>query len=78
VTPVNKHGQADYSHEGGTAGSSSLIERRCDGFSWAMLFNQRSEDPALPDRDIDPLLRSAASSVTDWPTKDLFRGYSEK
>jgi hypothetical protein len=36
-----------------------------------MLFNQLSDD-----WDIIPLLRRAAESVTDWPTKDLFSRYS--
>ncbi len=43
-----------------------------DGVSWVVLFNQRSEDPALPDSSIDAALHSAADRVAEWPRRDLF------
>ena len=50
-----------------------MLVRRHDGVSWAILFNQRSDDKKLPDSEIDPALHRAANAVTDWPKHDLFR-----
>ncbi len=71
VMPVGKD-RANYWHNGGLPGTSSLLVRREDGLSWAALFNQRSEDKNLPDSDIDPALHRAADSVGDWPARNLF------
>jgi hypothetical protein len=43
-----------------------------NGLSWAVLFNQRSEDKKLPDGDIDAALHRAAKAVREWPAHDLF------
>ena len=51
------------------------LVRRWDGISWAVLFNQRSDDDKLPDSEIDPALHRAANAVTEWPKFDLFPQY---
>ena len=73
VRPVGKEGKASYWHTGSLPGTSALLVRRWDGLSWAVLFNQRSEDKKLPDSAIDPALHRAADAVTEWPDEDLFR-----
>jgi N-acyl-D-amino-acid deacylase len=72
VRPVGKNGKANYWHNGSLPGTSTLLVRRWDGLSWAVLFNQRSEDKNLPDGAIDPALHRAAAAVERWPEHDLF------
>src|SRR6266852_2504289 len=50
----------------------ALRLRRHDGLSWAVLFNQRSDDKRLPDTAIDGALHRAADAVTAWPAENLF------
>ena len=74
VRPVGKNGAANYWHDGSLPGTATLLVRRWDGLSWAALFNQRSEDPALPDGAIDGALHRAADATGEWPAEDLFAG----
>lgn len=67
VRPVGKEGRANYWHNGSLPGTSTLLVRRHDGLSWAVCFNQRSEDKALPDGAIDAALHRAAGRVGAWP-----------
>ncbi|HEY3148936.1 MAG TPA: serine hydrolase domain-containing protein, partial [Dongiaceae bacterium] len=64
--------EANYWHAGSLPGTSTLLVRRWDGLSWAVLFNQRSEDKKLPDGAIDGGLHRAADAVVDWPKENLF------
>ena len=73
VRPVAKEGKASSWHTGSLPGTYALLVRRWDGLSWAVLFNQRSENKKLPDSAIDPALHRAADAVTEWPAEDLFR-----
>ena len=75
VRPVGKEGRANYWHTGSLPGTYTLLVRRWDGVSWAVLFNQRSDDDKLPDSEIDPALHRAANAVTEWPKLDLFPQY---
>ncbi len=72
VRPVGKAGKANYWHTGSLPGTRTLLVRRWDGLSWAVLFNQRQEIPNLPDGAIDPALHRAADAVKEWPKEDLF------
>jgi N-acyl-D-amino-acid deacylase len=79
IRPVKRaHGATNYNawHTGSLPGTATLLVRRWDGLSWAVLFNQRSEHPALPDSAIDPALHRAAAAVRSWPAHDLFPAYS--
>jgi hypothetical protein len=67
------NGKATYWHNGSLPGTFTLLVRRFDGLSWVALFNQRSENPNLPDSAIDGALHRAADSVAEWPEADLFR-----
>jgi N-acyl-D-amino-acid deacylase len=73
VRPVGQEGKANYWHTGSLPGTYTLLVRRHDGVSWAILFNQRSDDEKLPDSEIDPALHRAANAVNEWPKFDLFR-----
>jgi len=72
VRPVGADGRANYWHAGSLPGTATLLVRRWDGLSWAVLFNQRSEDKKWPDSSIDAALHRAADAVTKWPANDLF------
>ncbi len=50
-----------------TAWRIALFVRRHDGLSWAVCFNQRSDDKTLPDGAIDAALHRAAGRVGAWP-----------
>ena len=76
VRPVGQDGRANYWHAGSLPGTSTLLVRRHDGLAWAVLFNQRSTDPKLPDGAIDGALHEAADAVAEWPEGDLFGKYS--
>jgi N-acyl-D-amino-acid deacylase len=60
-------------HTGLLDGTSTLLVRRSDGLTWAVLFNasQDSAGKNLADQ-IDPLVHQAADEVRHWPDKDLF------
>ncbi len=75
VRPAGQNGRANYWHNGSLPGTFSLLVRRGDGLSWAVLFNQRSRDAKLPDSAIDGALHRAAGAVKDWPKVDLFSRY---
>jgi N-acyl-D-amino-acid deacylase len=78
VRPVGKAGKANFWHAGDMPGTSTLLVRRHDGLSWAVLFNQRSEDRRLSDAAIDPALHRAADAVNSWPDVDLFDRQSSR
>jgi len=63
-------------HNGLFDGTSSLLVRRWDGLTWAVIFNtdRDAKEKVLSDL-IDPLLHGAADEVKQWPQKDLFGQY---
>ena len=71
VRPVGKEGKANVWHGGSLPGTNTLLVRRHDGLTWAVLFNQRSKH----DAEIDAALHKAADAVTEWPKDDLFPKY---
>jgi N-acyl-D-amino-acid deacylase len=75
VRPVGDQGKANYWHTGSLPGTFTLLVRRWDGLSWAVLFNQRSEGGPLADGDIDGALHRAAADVKQWPPHDFFARY---
>jgi CubicO group peptidase (beta-lactamase class C family) len=55
-------------HNGSLPGTSTLLVRRADGLTWAVLFNSRAgPKDDEPCQAIDPLLHRAAAAVKDWP-----------
>lgn len=68
-------------HTGSLPGTATLLVRRFDGRSWAVLFNTRvskvNERISLTGA-IDPLLHKAANAVTEWPKYDLFADGEEE
>ncbi len=76
VRPIKgRPGRFNCWHTGSLPGTRTLLVRRWDGLSWAVLFNQRQDIPNLPDGAIDPAMHRAADAVKQWPQEDLFGEY---
>ena len=55
-------------HNGGLAGTSTLMVRRWDGLDWAVLFNQDCNEKGEAFADlIDGLLHQAMDGIKEWP-----------
>ena len=67
---VNAEGS--WCHTGSLHGSSSLLERTRDGYTWAVLLNSRpSHRDYYP--DLSRLLRAQVKRIREWPAYDLFQ-----
>ncbi len=61
-------GDANWWHGGSLSGTTSIIVRSYNNFSWVALFNARGNF----DNELDTLMWSALAGVTSFPTHDLF------
>jgi N-acyl-D-amino-acid deacylase len=64
-------GEANWWHTGSLPGTTSILVRSYHNFSWAALFNARSETGNFAG-ELDAALWDALASVTSFPTHDLF------
>jgi N-acyl-D-amino-acid deacylase len=64
-------GDATWSHGGSLPGTTAILVRSYHNFSWAALFNGRSNTGNL-DGELDAALWNALAQVTSFPTQDLF------
>jgi N-acyl-D-amino-acid deacylase len=76
VRPQGEQGRFNSWHTGSLPGTRTMLVRRWDGVSWAVLFNQRQDIPGLPDTQIDPAMHRAADEVKEWPKEDLFERFA--
>jgi N-acyl-D-amino-acid deacylase len=68
VRPIGDEGKINTWHTGYLDGTSTLLVRRHDGLTWAVLFNSRTSAKKVePASAIDPLLHKAADAVKNWP-----------
>lgn len=72
VRPVGHSGKVNLWHSGSLPATASLMVRRWDGLSWAVLFNKRSDNLEIPDGAIDPALHRAAGATRKWPRGEVF------
>jgi len=72
VRPIQ--GDANWWHTGTLPGTTSILVRTHDNFSWVGLFNTRSLTANL-EVEVDAALRSAFAGVTSFPTHDLFSSF---
>lgn len=73
IRPAGKPGRFNSWHTGSLDGTSTILVRRHDGLSWAVLFNtRRTTFGTIPSRTIDPKVHSVANAVKSWPKHDLF------
>jgi CubicO group peptidase (beta-lactamase class C family) len=72
VRPVDQAGGFHRWHAGSLPGTSSLVIRRADDVTFAVLFNKRHEDRAqTPAKLIELKLHTLADSIEHWPEHDL-------
>jgi hypothetical protein len=64
--------QDDWCHTGSLPGSSALLERTGNGFSWVVLFNRRSEAKTYFG-ELYRLIGKGIKQVRQWPEYDLFQ-----
>jgi len=64
-------GDATWWHGGSLPGTTSILVRSYNNFSWVALFNARSETGNF-NGELDAALWAALVSVTSFPTHDLF------
>jgi N-acyl-D-amino-acid deacylase len=70
VRPVGDAGKANTWHSGRFDGTSTLLVRRHDGFTWAVLFNiDQTKDFKRPAEVIDTLIHAAVDRVERWPSQ---------
>jgi CubicO group peptidase (beta-lactamase class C family) len=67
------NGKLNTWHNGALDGTATLLVRRADELTWAVLFNTRSNAKGVDVGGlIDPLVHQAADKVKRWPKRDLF------
>ena len=69
VRVVDRSGKINFWHTGLLDGTSTLLVRRSDGLSWAILFNidkDRTGNKPLAG-EIDPLVHGVADRIAKWP-----------
>jgi N-acyl-D-amino-acid deacylase len=68
VRPNMCQGKPNTWHSGSLDGTSTMLVRRCDGLTWAVLFNTRKKtNKEEPADAVDPLIHKAADEVKRWP-----------
>jgi N-acyl-D-amino-acid deacylase len=68
VRQVEDHGKANTWHAGLLDGTSTILVRRWDGLTWAVLFNaSKAARGGRPAGLIDGLVHEAADAVQHWP-----------
>jgi N-acyl-D-amino-acid deacylase len=68
VRPNQCMGKPNTWHTGSLDGTSTLLVRRCDGLTWAVLFNTRQNvKGGQPADALDGPLHRAADAVKKWP-----------
>jgi N-acyl-D-amino-acid deacylase len=67
VRPYGKDSRNTW-HTGSLDGTSTILVRRTDGLTWAVLFNSRDGGKGgEPASEIDSLVHKAADAVKNWP-----------
>ena len=62
----------DWERSGSMAGTSAMVKRQANGFSWAFLTNTSSwTGPRFPHK-IDNMMSKAMARVEEWPERNLF------
>jgi CubicO group peptidase (beta-lactamase class C family) len=67
-------GDADWWHTGTTPGTTAILVRQYNNFSWVGLFNTRSLTANL-EGEVDLALRNAFAGATSFPAHDLFSSF---
>ena len=61
-----------WSRSGSLAGSSAMLKRQSNGYTWVFITNTSSWSGSRFPNKIDAMIRTALNNVKDWPDRDLF------
>lgn len=61
-----------WSRSGSLAGSSAMLKRQSNGYTWVFITNTSSWSGSRFPNKIDAMIRTALNHVKDWPDRDLF------
>ena len=76
VRPIGKGGRVNAWHDGLIPGTNTLLVRRFDGLTWAVLFNSDATVCGdYPSSLVDGPMHAAADAVKTWPEGDLFEKF---
>jgi CubicO group peptidase (beta-lactamase class C family) len=67
-------GEATWSHGGSLPGTTTILVRSYNNFSWVALFNARATSGSF-DAELDAGMWTALGQVTSFPTHDLFSSF---
>ncbi len=62
----------DWSRTGSLAGSSAMLKRQSNGYTWVFITNTSSWSGSRFPNKIGAMIRTALNNVKDWPDRDLF------
>lgn len=62
----------DWWRSGSMAGTSAMVRRQSNGYTWAFITNTSNWKGYVFSRMINDMMRKAFDKVAEWPEKDLF------
>lgn len=62
----------DWSRTGSLSGSSAMLKRQHDGYTWVFITNTSSWSGSRFPRKIAAMMKQAMGKVKKWPDRDLF------
>lgn len=72
----NMNDSGDWWRSGSMAGTSTMLRRQSNGYTWIFITNTSSWKGAHFPRMINAMMQNAFDKVTKWPDKDLFQADS--
>lgn len=72
----NINNSGDWWRSGSMAGTSTMLRRQSNGYTWIFITNTSSWKGAHFPRMINAMMQNAFDKVTKWPDKDLFQADS--
>ncbi len=69
---IETNARGDWTRTGTLAGTSALMKRQANGYSWVFLTNTSSWKGARFPSYINNAIGKAMATVTEWPDRDLF------
>lgn len=68
----------DWIRTGSMAGTSAIVKRQSNGFSWVIIVNTSSwKGPRLP-AYIEYMMKKIENKITNWPQHDLFKAVPDE
>lgn len=69
---INTFGKGNWTRSGSFAGTSAMIKRQSDGYTWVFITNTSSWTGSKFPKKIEDLMRRALSTVKAFPQRDMF------